>query len=97
MLSYQENIDTTTPQGEMVFHIMASLAQFESALISERVKAGMARAKAQGKTISQPKLSTKLQQQISILHCQNVSINQISKRLRIGYGTAWNYVQKISG
>jgi DNA invertase Pin-like site-specific DNA recombinase len=45
-ISYQENIDTTTPQGEMIFTVMASLAQFESALISERVKAGMARAKA---------------------------------------------------
>jgi DNA invertase Pin-like site-specific DNA recombinase len=51
-ISYQENIDTTTPQGEMIFTMMASLAQFESALISERVKAGLARAKAQGKRIS---------------------------------------------
>ena len=51
-ISYQENIDTTTPQGEMIFTVMASLAQFESALISERVKAGMARARAQGKRIS---------------------------------------------
>ncbi len=40
-----------------------SLAQFESSLISQRVKAGMARAKAQGKQISRPKLhQTKLQQ-----------------------------------
>jgi DNA invertase Pin-like site-specific DNA recombinase len=51
-VSFQENIDTTTPQGELIFSIMASLAQFESALISQRVKAGMARAKAQGKKIS---------------------------------------------
>jgi DNA invertase Pin-like site-specific DNA recombinase len=50
-ISYQENIDTTTPQGKMVFAIMASLAEFESALISERVKAGMARARAEGKRI----------------------------------------------
>jgi DNA invertase Pin-like site-specific DNA recombinase len=50
-ISYQENIDTTTPTGELIFHVMASLAQFESSLISQRVKAGMARAKAQGKHI----------------------------------------------
>ena len=50
-ISYQENIDTTTPTGELIFHVMASLAQFESLLISQRVKAGMARAKAQGKTV----------------------------------------------
>jgi len=40
-ISYQENIDTTTPQGELIFSIMASLAQFESALIGQRVKAGI--------------------------------------------------------
>lgn len=39
-ISYQENVDTTTPQGELIFSIMASIAQFESALISERVRAG---------------------------------------------------------
>ena len=48
-ISYQENIDTTTPTGELIFHVMASLAQFESALISQRVRAGLARAKARGK------------------------------------------------
>ncbi|SDY80060.1 recombinase family protein [Hymenobacter psychrophilus] len=53
-ISYQENIDTTTPTGELVFHVMASLAQFESALISPRVRAGMARAKAQGKHTARP-------------------------------------------
>lgn len=92
-ISYQENIDTTTPQGEMVFHIMASLAQFESALISERVKAGMARAKAQGKKISRPTLSPNVQQQIKNLHRQHISINQISKQLGIGYGTAASAVR----
>ncbi len=39
-ISYQENIDTTIPTGELVFHVMASLAQFESSLISQRVRAG---------------------------------------------------------
>ena len=53
-ISYQENVDTTTPQGELVFGMMANLAQFESALIGERVKAGMARAKAQGKRTNRP-------------------------------------------
>ncbi len=94
-ISYQENIDTTTPQGEMVFTVMASLAQFESALISERVKAGMARAKAQGKRVSRPPIPESVQQQIVGLHKEGVSINQISKRLGVSYGTAWNYVKRL--
>ena len=42
-ISYRENADTTTAQGKLIFGIMASLAEFERALIAERVKAGMAR------------------------------------------------------
>jgi DNA invertase Pin-like site-specific DNA recombinase len=59
-ISYQENIDTMTPPGELMFTVMASLAQFERALISARVKAGMARAKAQGKRISRAPLAKEL-------------------------------------
>ena len=94
-ISYQENIDTTTPQGELIFTVMASLAQFERALISERVKAGMARAKAQGKRISRAPIPRRVQGRIADLYRQGVSIHQISKKLGIGYSTAWNYVQRV--
>ena len=94
-ISYQEHIDTTTPQGELIFTVMASLAQFERALMSERVKAGMARAKAQGKRISRAPLARSIQTQIARLYAQGVSISHISKQLGIGYGTAWNYVQRL--
>ncbi|MFT5909525.1 MAG: DNA invertase Pin-like site-specific DNA recombinase [Paraglaciecola sp.] len=94
-ISYQENIDTTMPQGELIFSIIASLAQFESALISERVKAGMARAKAQGKRISRPRLNGNLRQKIKELYDDKISIKQISKQLGISYGSAWNYVQQL--
>jgi len=94
-ISYQEHIDTTTPQGELVFTVMASLAQFESALMSERVKAGMARAKAQGKRISRAPLARPIQRRIARLYAQGTSISHISKQLGIGYGTAWNYVQRL--
>src|SRR5262250_2063887 len=93
-ISYQENIDTTTPQGEMIFTVMASLAQFESALISERVKAGMARARAQGKPISRAPIPQRVQRRIRELHSEGLSIHQISKCLGISYGTAWNYAQR---
>jgi DNA invertase Pin-like site-specific DNA recombinase len=94
-ISYQENVDTTTPQGEMIFTVMASLAQFESALMSERVKAGMIHAKAQGKRISRPPIPVELQRRITELYAQGLPIHQISRQLGIGYGTAWNYVQRV--
>jgi len=93
-ISYQENIDTTTPTGELIFHVMASLAQFESSLISQRVKAGMARAKAQGKRISRPKLPATKLHQILELQKAGLSMNQISIRAGVAYGTVYNYLAK---
>ncbi len=47
--------DTTSPQGELVFNLLATFAQFERSLISERVRAGMARAKREGKHVGRPR------------------------------------------
>jgi DNA invertase Pin-like site-specific DNA recombinase len=94
-ISYQENVDTTTPQGELVFGLMASLAQFESSLIGERVRAGMARARAQGKRVSRPPIPERTRRRIEELAREGRSINGIAKELKVAYGTAWNYVKAI--
>ena len=95
-ISYQENIDTTTPTGELIFHVMASLAQFESALISQRVRAGMARAKAQGKHVARLRLAQAKQEAIAQLLSEGLSMNQVSKQLDVAYGTVYNYAQKLT-
>lgn len=53
-LSLTESIDTTTPGGMLIFHVMGALAQFERSLISERTKAGMRSAKTRGRTLGRP-------------------------------------------
>jgi DNA invertase Pin-like site-specific DNA recombinase len=55
----------------------------------------MARARAQGKRISRAPIPRGVQGRIAELYRQEVSIHQISKQLGIGYGTAWNYIQRI--
>lgn len=55
-LSAQEGFDTTTALGRLLLNLLASLAEFELEIISERVKAGMERAKKQGKPIGRPKV-----------------------------------------
>jgi DNA invertase Pin-like site-specific DNA recombinase len=88
-------LDTTTPQGEMIFTVMASLAQFERTLISARVKGGMARAKAQGTRSSHAPMAQQVQDRIAALHAQSISMQQICKQLRMAYETAWNSVQRL--
>lgn len=57
--SIAEHIDTSSSGGRLVFHMMAALAEFERALISERTRAGLAAAKAEGKRIGRrPRLSS---------------------------------------
>jgi DNA invertase Pin-like site-specific DNA recombinase len=52
--SLTEQIDTTTPGGKLVFHVFAALAEFERDLIRERTQAGLAAARARGRTGGRP-------------------------------------------
>ena len=54
-ISLTEGFDTSTPQGELFFHIAGAFAQFERKLIQERINAGLKRAKEEGKTFGRPK------------------------------------------
>jgi DNA invertase Pin-like site-specific DNA recombinase len=53
---HQQGIDTTTPAGKAMFQMMGVFAEFERAMIQERVRAGLARAKDEGKTLGRPKI-----------------------------------------
>src|SRR3989454_3435108 len=53
-ISLREQIDTGSPLGQAVFTIIAAIAQLERSLIVERVKAGLRRAKAEGKRLGRP-------------------------------------------
>ena len=54
-ISIKDNIETNTPQGKLIFHIMGALAEFERSLIYERTKVGIERAKREGKICHRPK------------------------------------------
>jgi len=58
-VSLGDSIDTSTATGKLTFHIIGAIAEFESSLISERTKAGMAEAKRQGKHVGRPRNSPK--------------------------------------
>src|SRR5258706_14820773 len=54
-ISLTEQIDTTTPGGKLIFHLMGALAEFERDLIRERTNAGLAAAKARGRVGGRPR------------------------------------------
>jgi DNA invertase Pin-like site-specific DNA recombinase len=53
---HQQGLDTTTPAGKAMFQMMGVFAEFERAMIKERVRAGLARARAEGKRLGRPNM-----------------------------------------
>ena len=54
---HQQNIDTSTPSGKAMFQMAGVFAEFERSMIQERVRAGLERAREQGKVLGRPKVS----------------------------------------
>jgi DNA invertase Pin-like site-specific DNA recombinase len=55
-VSYDNNLDTSTPTGKLVFHVIGAVAEFEKDIIKERVKAGLENAKRKGKKLGRQAL-----------------------------------------
>jgi DNA invertase Pin-like site-specific DNA recombinase len=88
---HQQSIDTSTPAGKALFQMCGVFAEFERSMIQERVKAGLARAKAQGKTLGRPKIDAGMEAQVKALRSEGNGIIKIAKQLGLGVGT----VQRI--
>ena len=81
-ISYTEGVDTTTPSGQLLFHVVGAVAQFERDLIAERVRAGLAHARALGKHIGRPRAEVDFAQ-VANLRNQKLSLRNIAKSLGI--------------
>jgi len=84
---HQQGIDTTTPMGEAFFGMAAVFAQFERSILVERTKAGLARARAQGKRLGRPPIARARERQILQLRSEGKSIHAIRRALGLGTKT----------
>ena len=85
-ISLHEGVDTSTPNGRLVFGIFASIAEFERELIRGRVISGLAAAQARGVRLGRPKVTVDAAQ-IASLRASGASWRQISEQLGVGVGT----------
>jgi DNA invertase Pin-like site-specific DNA recombinase len=94
--SLQENIDTTTSGGRLVFHLFGALAEFERNLIRERTQAGLSAARARGKQGGRPKLLDPKKRELALrLHNERQhSIGEICRMMGISKSTLYNYLAK---
>jgi DNA invertase Pin-like site-specific DNA recombinase len=93
---HQQGLDTTTPAGKAMFQMLGVFAEFERSIIQERVRAGLTRAKAEGKTLGRPRLDPAIEQRITAAlkarKDTGDSVRKIAKRFGVDPGT----VQRIS-
>jgi DNA invertase Pin-like site-specific DNA recombinase len=84
---HQQGIDTTTPAGKALFQMCGVFAEFERAMIQERVKAGLARARSQGKTLGRPRVAPNIERSIRKARDKGKGIKKIARELGVGVGT----------
>jgi DNA invertase Pin-like site-specific DNA recombinase len=97
-VSLKDNMDTSTPSGKLIFHIFASLAEFERELISERTKAGLTAARARGRLGGRPKGLSDEAKRIALAaetlyKSGDHSITEIYRQLGISKPTLYNYLK----
>jgi DNA invertase Pin-like site-specific DNA recombinase len=86
-ISIHEGVDTSTPNGRLVFGIFASIAEFERELIRDRVRSGLAAARAKGKRVGRPRVAVDVRR-ITSLRREGRSWAEITRETGISKGTA---------
>jgi DNA invertase Pin-like site-specific DNA recombinase len=91
---HQQGIDTTTPGGKAMFQMMGVFAEFERSIIQERVRAGLARAKSEGKQLGRPTIAPALEAKVkaALAKPNRPGVRVIAEQFGLSPGT----VQRIS-
>lgn len=89
-ISLREQIDTSSPTGQLIFNIFACLASYERTMILERTALGRERAKARGVKFGRPsKMNTSVAEAVRLLREKGAGIKDIAKSLQIGVGSVY--------
>lgn len=94
--SLQEQIDTTTAGGQLIFHIFGALAEFERALVRERTQAGLAAARARGRVGGRPcRLSaTQVRMAQQLLQNPEMTTQQVADALHVSRTTLYRALKR---
>lgn len=96
-VSLKDNIDTSTAMGRFFFRVMASIAELERDIISERTRSGLEAARARGRNGGRPTVDKKkVQLAIKMYHSKDYSINQIVHATGISQATLYRKIKEMA-
>jgi DNA invertase Pin-like site-specific DNA recombinase len=87
-ISLRDNLDLSTPSGRLMFQIIGAMAEFERALIQERVKAGLRNAQAKGTQLGRPRRVVDASR-IAALRASGAPLRAISREMGVGLATLY--------
>jgi DNA invertase Pin-like site-specific DNA recombinase len=93
---HQQGIDTGTPAGKAMFQMMGVFAEFERAMIVERVKAGLSRARSQGKRLGRRPTSADVVERVRARLATGTGILKVARELHVGVGTVHRIKRKMA-
>jgi DNA invertase Pin-like site-specific DNA recombinase len=90
---HQQAVDTTTPAGRALFQMLGVFAEFERAMIRDRVKAGLATARAKGVRLGAPRKGDKVLANIEKARAKGLSVRAIAAKVGVGVGTVHRVIK----
>ena len=92
---HKQGIDTTTPTGKAMFHLCGVFAEFERAIIRERVCSGLNRARNHGKILGRPRVKQGIEEEIIKHRKESMGIKKIARQLKIGVSVVQRVVREV--
>jgi DNA invertase Pin-like site-specific DNA recombinase len=91
---HQQGLDTSTSAGRAMFQMLGVFAEFERSMIVERVKAGLKRARAEGKVLGRPRVSSAVESKVRTLRKAGKGMRWIARELGVGNCTVQRIVSE---
>lgn len=99
LVSLTDAIDTSSPGGTLVFHVLGAIAEFERALIQERTRAGLSEARRRGRTGGRPKLMSAkdVSAARAVMKLEDVTAAEVAKRFGVSRATLYRHLEAARG
>src|SRR5262245_32321528 len=94
---HQQGLDTTTPAGKAMFQMLGVFAEFERSIIQERVRAGLQRAKREGKRLGRPPIADKLAERIRAALAGGMSVRKTAAKFAVNPSTVQRVAHPFEG
>ena len=94
---HQQGIDTTTPAGKAMFQMLGVFAEFEHSIIQERVRAGLQRAKREGKRLGRPPIADKVVERIRAALAGGMSVRKTAAKFEVNPSTVQRIARPFGG